>query len=105
MADLFPVEEVLITLDLAKETPTGILFSFLSRCADGWDVGRYLFPFPLLFGLAHVRFHDLTIEHECSEYFLFGLIIEAWVFLGTWECLGDDGLNTLWKYISWTSHI
>ena len=43
-ADLVPVEEVLITLDLAKETPAEILFSLI-LCADGWDVGRYLFHF------------------------------------------------------------
>ena len=35
------------------------------------------------------------------------MIIEAWVFLsfGTWEYLGDDGLDTLWKYISWSSFL
>jgi hypothetical protein len=59
-ADLDPVEEVMITLDLAKETLAETLFPLIfSRYADGWDVCRYLshfVPFSLLFGARSCSF-------------------------------------------------
>ena len=56
LADLDPVEEVLITLDLVKETPAEILFFFDPFALCRWMGCRSLpFPFRPLFPTVWAR--------------------------------------------------